>query len=204
MTSRIALAAIGLVFLAGCGMLAGRPHPVSHHVLEVPAAPFPITGAPATGVLLLRETEAPGIHQSLNLVYSRSPGTLSHYQYARWSEIPARRFDTLLRQRLDAGGRFQAVAAVGAGVRGDFQLNARLLDFHHDAAQPPGFARVALEVELVDRRDARLIARELLWSQAPAPSHDALGAATALGRASGQVLDELVNWLDRVRQRDAR
>lgn len=186
------------LFLGGCGMLAGRPHPVSHHVLAVPpAAAQP--GTPVATTLLVRDTEAAGMLQGPPLLYSRAPGTLSAYQYARWAEPPAARFNLLLRQRLETAGLYQAVAEMGAGVRGDQQLNTRLLEFHHDAAQSPGQARVALEADLVDRRDGRLLARQRFQARAPAPSHDAAGAAAALGVASGRVMDEVVDWLGRVR-----
>ncbi len=186
------------LFLGGCGMLAGRPHPVSHHLLTVPpAAVQPAT--PIETTLLLRDTEAAGMLQGLPLLYSRAPGTLSPYQYARWVEPPAARFNLLLRQRLEAANLYLAVAEMGAGVRGDQQLNTRLLAFHHDATQPPGQARVDLEAELVDRRDGRLLARQRFQAQAPAPSHDAAGASAALGVASGRIMDDVVDWLGRLR-----
>lgn len=202
---RISLIAFMSLTLAGCGLFAGRPRPVSNHVLSVPAGiPAAAPAKPAVAVLLLGDTDATGIYQGLNLIYSRVPGALSQYQYARWSETPAHRLNRLLRERLDASGLYQAVAEVGAGVRGDYQLNTRLLDFYHDAALPPGVARVTLEAELVDRREAKLVARGRFQGEAPASGYDAMGAAAALGQASGAALDQLVNWLERVRPQDAR
>ncbi|HNI06675.1 MAG TPA: ABC-type transport auxiliary lipoprotein family protein [Thiobacillaceae bacterium] len=190
--------------LAGCGLPAGRPQPVTFHVLEVP--PPAALAAPATPgpTLLLGDTEAQEILKGLNLVYSRSPGTLGQYQYARWSEPPARRLNLLLRQRLEAGGMFRSVAELGTGIGGDVQLNTRLLDFHHEAVQAPGLARVALEAELLDRRDGRLLARQVFQAEAPAAGYDAAAAARALGQASGRLLDDLTQWLARVRMGDAR
>lgn len=199
-----ALLSLFMLALAGCSLLAGRPHPVSHHVLGVPDGVAMAGTRAGAMVLLVGDTDTPGIYQAPNLVYSRAPGTLSHYQYARWSETPARSFNRLMLRRLDASGLFEAVADVGTGVRGDLLLNTRLLDFYHDAAQAPGVARVALEAELVDRRDAKLVARTLIRAEAPAPSHDATGAAAALGQASGHAMDQLVSWLGQVRPRDAR
>jgi len=210
MTARISRSALALVLflLGGCNMLAGRPHPVTLHVLEPPAGAVHASPAATTkissAVLLVRDTESPGVFQSLNLVYSRTPGTLSYYQYARWSEMPARRFNTLMRQRLDASGLYGAVAEMGSGVLADYQLNTRLLDFHHDAAQSPGVARVFLEAELVHRRDARLIARRQFKAEAPVPAYDATGAANGLGLASARILDELMVWLSQVQPVDAR
>ncbi len=204
---RHALTCLLLAALAGCSVLpAGRPRPVSHHVLTIPAAPAPATSAArlAGGVLLLRDTDTPGIFQSVRLVYSREPGTLNYYQYARWSETPARTFNALLRQRLNAAGLYDAVVSLGAGVAADYQLNTRLRDFQHDAAAVPGVARVSLEAELVRRGDGRLLAREAFQAEAPAPSHDAAGAAAGLGQASGRVIEALAAWLARVQPMDAR
>lgn len=195
-----------IVCLAGCGQV-GRPHPVSHHVLRVAdagAAAAPANAAARQGVLLVRDTETPGVFQSVRLVYSRTPDTLSYYQYARWSEAPARSLNAHLRQRLNTAGPFEAVVPLGTGVQAEYQLNTRLRDFYHDAAQSPGIARVTLEAELVRRRDARLIARQVFAAEAPAPSHDAAGAAASLGRASDHLLDDLVTWLARVRPADDR
>jgi ABC-type uncharacterized transport system auxiliary subunit len=118
--------------------------------------------------------------------------------------MPARSLNTLLRQRLNASGLYSAAVPVGAGVQADYQLNTRLQSFFHDAAPPPGVARVTLEAELVSRRDARLIARQVFQAEATVASHDASGAATGLGQASGRALDELTAWLARVQPVDAR
>jgi len=198
------LAALAATLLSGCFGLAGRPRPVSHFVLEIPAAASAQPTASRAGVLLLRDTETPGVFQSVRLVYSRTPGALSYYQYARWSDAPARSLNARLRQRLNDSGPFAAVAPLGAGVRAEYQLNTRLREFFHDAAHAPGVARVTVEAELVRREDGRLLARELFRAEAPAASYDAAGAAAALGVASGRLVDELGAWLARVRPADAR
>lgn len=200
---RLTLLSLALLALAGCSPLAGRPQPVLTYVLAAP----PATAAPAgpgRDSLILPPVDAPDVHQALNLIYSRSPGTLAQYQYARWSDLPPRAFSALLRQRLAESGQFQAVAYLGSGVRGDWQLNTRLAEFHHDAASPPGTARVSLEAELVDRRDGHLVARQQFRAEAPVASFDAAGAARALGEASGRLLDDLAAWLARVRPAGAR
>lgn len=195
-----------LNLLAGCSLLpAGRPQPVSHHLLNVAAPARPAARSPGSdAVLLVRETETPGVFQSVRLVYSRSPDTLNYYQYARWAETPARTLNALLRQRLIDSGLYRAVVPLGAGVSADYQLNTRLQGFFHNAASAPGQALVSLEAELVSRRDARLVARQSFQAGAPAATHDAHGAAAALGVASGRILDDLTAWLARVQPVDAR
>lgn len=196
-----------MLVLSGCSLPGARTQPISHYVLEVPAAAAPAI-APAANVarpvLLLRDAEPGGFSQSLRLVYSRTPGTQAHYQYARWNEAPPKRLHTLLRQRLLASGLYAGVLPLGSGVQGDYQLNFRLLDFFHDAAQTPGSAHVALEAELVQRSSARLIGQQVFVADVPLARQDAAAAAASLGQASGQVLDALIAWLARVQPVDAR
>ncbi len=80
-------------------------------------------------------------------------------------------------------------------MRGDFQLNTRLVDFYHDSATPPGVALMILEAELLRRADARLLERRIFIAQEPVQSYDAAGATDALGRAANRVMDELTLWL---------
>jgi cholesterol transport system auxiliary component len=193
----------GALALAGCALPGGDKRATTHYALAVQPAPA-AAGDPGRGVLLLDETRAVDFLSSSRIAYSRAPGTLARYQYARWQAPPARALHGPMRRHVEAAGVFAAVASFDAGVRGDYLLNSRLLAFHHDIAVPPGSARVELEAELIDRADARLIARETFVAEAPAPSFDAAGAAAALGEASGQALRELGAWLARVRPRDAR
>lgn len=193
--------------LAGCSLPGARTQPISHYVLEAPTANA-TTNAPLSTakrpVLLLRDAEPGGLSQSLRLVYSRSTGTQAQYQYARWSEAPPKRLHTLLRQRLLASGLYAGVLPLGAGVQGDYQLNFRLLDFFHNAVQTPGYAHVVMEVELLRRDTARLVAQQTFTADVPLASQDAAAAAKSLGQASGQVLDAVIAWLARVQPVDAR
>lgn len=180
--------------LTGCSVLGGRDQPVSHFVLE-DRSQHPAGALPAlTGTLLLRETEAAGLCQGAALVFSREPGRLGLYQYARWTEPLPRRLHQLLKTRLDPHAR---VASLGSGVVGDWQLNTRLLECHHDARQSPGQARLSLEVELVDRSRGELRARRTFEATEPLAGYDAGQAAAALSRATSQVLDQVETWLSR-------
>lgn len=193
-----------VVLLAGCS-LPGAPRQASTvHVLNVAQ---PLT-APATAssasVLLLGETRVNDFLGANRIAFSRAPGTLGSYQFARWHEPPARSLQARMRQHIEHAGLFASVAALDTGVRGDYLLNTRLLEFHHAVVTPPGSARVSLEAELIDRAAARLIARATFTAESPAASFDAPGGVAALGDASGRVLDELNLWLARVLAENAR
>jgi cholesterol transport system auxiliary component len=193
--------ALGLLLLAallgGCLRLPGPGQAVTYHVLTDPG---PVVKSPRThaATLLVREMDAPALYQVPNPVYSREAGTRMHYQFARWSEPPAKRLTWLLRQRLEAAAVFEVVSPLGGGVRGDYQLNTRLVDFYHDTASPPGIVLLVLEAEVLRRTDARLLERRIFVAQQAVSSHDAAGATEAMGRAANRVIDELTLWLAQV------
>ena len=189
-----------LLLLSACSLPGPRPA-ATWYVLEDQSSPTAIASSNKPiwpGTLLVRESDAPSFYQSSALAYSRTPGTRGHYQYARHTEMPGPRLATLIRQRLEQSGLFPAVAPLGSGVEGRYQINTRLLDFYHDAAQAPGTVKLHLEVELIRRADAHLLARTRIETSAPAPSHDAAGAARGANAAVTQALDQLTTWLTQI------
>lgn len=196
---RLFVGAAVALSVAACSLPGQPKRPVTHFILADAAAPASRAGAAKPATLLLHEMEAAPFQQDTRLIHSRAAGTRAHYQYAAWSEPAPRRLTWLLRQRLQAAGVFAAVAPLGAGVVGDYQLNTRLIDFYHDAATAPGQARLVLEVELVERAAARLVARRIFVAQTPLTRYDAEAAAEAaaeaLGGAANEVLDAVIAWL---------
>lgn len=187
-----------LLTLAGCGLGSPRP-PVTWYVLEDRPAAVASAATAWPGPLLVRETETSDFYQSKALVFSRAAGTRNHYQYARQPEPPAAQLALLIRQRLEKSGLFPVVSMPGSGVESRYQLNTRLLDLYHDAAQAPGVVRLVLEAELVKLDEGRQLAVTRIETSAPTASHDAAGAAAASNQAVGQALDQLVEWLGKKR-----
>lgn len=182
------------LLLAGCTVLSGARQPVTDYVLADEGAIQRLPhGHP--GVLLLGEMEAPAFYQVPALAYSRQPGTRAHYAFAQWTEPPAQRLTWLLEQRLRQAGAFHTVALLATGVTGQYQLDTRLVDFYHDASAKPGTAVLAIEADLVQRTDGRLLAHRTFRVRVPVASYDAEGAAKAMDRAAARVLGEIAVWL---------
>lgn len=183
--------------LAGCVSL-GSVEPQRYYVLEDrnadgPSAPGP--GAGMSPVLLVGPTLAAGFYDAQAIAYSPRPGLLARYQFHSWSERPGKRFGELLRSRLERTAGLGAVASSTSGVKGDLVLSTTLTELYHDAAQPPGTARVELSAELVDRSRRVLVARRSFQRTAPVETYDAPGAVRALNQAVTGVLDDVDAWL---------
>lgn len=194
---RIMLLACAL--LAGCvnfGDKTNAPATV-HYVLEDSGriAVAATTASPVTSpILRVSDTVVAGFYDGEPLVFARTPDTRAHYQFARWTERPGKRFADLMRARLDASVPYPVVAGSGH-VRGDRLLDTELVAFYHDASVSPGVFRLVLRAELVDLNRRVLIGRRQFEQVIPLASFDAAAAAAAANRAVGHTLDDLAAWL---------
>jgi cholesterol transport system auxiliary component len=147
-------------------------------------------------VLLVAPTTAAGFYDTQDIAYSRAPGTRAYYHYHSWTELPARRIGELLAARLEKSGGFRMVASLTSPVSGELVLSTHIADLYHDAASPPGVARVVLSAELADPLKRAIIARKSFSASAPATSFDAPGAVEGFNQALASLLDEVSAWVD--------
>lgn len=192
-----AAASIAMALLAGCMGIPEVP-PREYYVLEDRAGEGGAKPGAAPGrVLLVNPALASPFYDTQSLVFSRAPGQRAYYQFAAWTERPARALSELLARRLEAGGGFRAVAATTAGVRGDIVLHNRLEEFYHDVAEKPGSVRIEVTAVLVDPVERTLIARRRFVLSAPVASENAPGAVAAFNQATTALLDEMSAWIAR-------
>jgi ABC-type uncharacterized transport system auxiliary subunit len=182
--------------LAGCFGASSVP-PRQFYVLDAPGAVAPPRAvAPLGATLLVAGTTVDAFYDADSLVFSRAAGERQYYQFASWTERPARRVALLAQQRIDARGSFAGVAGLASGVAGDLLLNVALVDFYHDVSVAPGLARVAIAAELVDARSRALLGRRVFAASASVPSDDARGAVAGFDRATADALAPLVVWVE--------
>ena len=183
------------VTLAGCFSLGTHKNvPIVTYQLRDSASMTP-SAQPNPRTLLVLPTSSNPFYDTESMAFSRAPDTRGLYQFAHWTERPARRLSSLLLTRLDAQHAFANVAQAGSGIKGDWLLDTELLAFYHDAVTAPGSVRVALRADVVDVRSRSLVARKRFEVSVPAPSYDAAGAAQAFNQATGSLLDQVSRWL---------
>lgn len=192
---RIAIAVAAIAALASCASF-GPQEPQRYYVLDaLPAKAGPVR-TPRASTLLVAPTTASSFYETQEIVYSRAPGVRAYYQLHAWTERPARRITELLVTRLEREGLFKTVAAAVSGVQGSLVLNTHLVEFYHDAADPPGSVKVTITAELMDPALRVLLARRTFDRSARAATYDAAGAVHALSGAVTAILDDIASWVD--------
>jgi cholesterol transport system auxiliary component len=161
------LAALLALLLAACAPFGDARQAQRYFVLE------PDMEQAGSLPVRLGAVTASGFYDSEAIAYSRAPGTRGYYQLNSWTEPPARRIGELLGRR--------------SGDKGPL-LNLHLIEMYHDAASPPGTARVSLAAELAGRK-------EIFTGTAAAASFDAQGAVRGFNEALGKVLGDLSRWV---------
>jgi cholesterol transport system auxiliary component len=190
--------AAGLLAAGGCGSLGlDRPTPTWYVLDDPEAAPGTAPGgARIDKVLLVAAVQASAFDESTMLAFGRTADTRAHYQFAGWTERPARRLGELVERRLAARGRFAAVGQTTSGLRGDLVLQLSLDHLYHDLSTTPGQARIAVRAELLQWRERRLLARRRFERSEPVAQEAADAAVRGLQRATVSLLDELSAWVE--------
>ena len=164
-----------VLLLAGC-FPSGTREADRYFILDAPG------GRPAAVALRVAPTTAASFYDTQSIVYSRAPGTRAYYQFNHWTERPQQAIHDELLRRFPSSSR-------------NLVLNTHLNELYHDAARPPGTARITLTAELANA-DKQVIARRTFEHAAPAASYDAPGAVHGFRQALGALLNELAAWVE--------
>jgi cholesterol transport system auxiliary component len=204
MQMRYLTAALMALMLGGCNALGalGNPQGITWFTLE---ARSPRTAPPpaSTGdrsvmplTLLVALADSNPFYNSTQIAYSRSDIARAYYQFAAWTERPAKSITTLVSKKLQHQGQFAQVARQTAGILGNLELNLSLVELYHDAASVPQQGRIRIDVELVDIQLKRLVARQSFSAASEVQVSDAANAVRAISLATDRVLSELTDWVN--------
>lgn len=189
----------------GCVSLGGNAPAFAFYALEdlnEQAPRNPPQDPKIDRVLLVSGPPSSPFYDTTSLAYSRGEGARAYYQFSGWTERPARRIAQLAERRLATRGSFENVASATAAVRGDLLLNLNLEHLYHDAVDQ--LARVEIVAELVDWRTRALLARQRFAQAVPVPEPAAAAAVASISRATTELLDAIVPWVEQAARESLR
>mgnify|MGYP001820046196 CR=1 FL=1 len=196
------IAATTVLGATGCnGLGLGTARPVTWYALNdqlhpSAAAAQAVHSRRIRRVLMIGPVDANPFYDSTQVAYSRSDIARAYYQFAAWTERPAKRLSLLVERRLAARGRFLGVVNSTAGVRGDLLLTLSLDEIFHNAAKRPQHAQISVHARLIDWRNRTLIAERGFSSNAKVTAPNAASAVRGLTTATTSFLDELAIWVE--------
>ena len=187
--------------LAGCGSLSltNTSPKIDYFVLQDLARPAALNaGTPPRNsrVLLIAAMTSQTLFDSERMVFTKDGVSRSYYQFANWSDRPARSIAGLAETRLSRVGGFKAVAQSTSALKTDLLLSLRLNELTHDDSISPGVVRLDVTADLLDWRTRELIGRRTFTQKVAVDSRDSIGGAQAANRAVTAMLDELSLWVE--------
>ena len=166
-----------ILLLVGCSLpLSAPPADTTHTLALAPDTPVPRAMPAGVTLQVAAPSAAPGYATSA-MAYRQSPHELLYYARHRWVDRPARLLGQALEDGLSLAG--VSVLAEGAGARPDYRLLSELLQLEQDFTQRPSRVRLALRLQLVDVRLARVLGNHTVRLEQPAVSDDAPGGVVA-------------------------
>jgi cholesterol transport system auxiliary component len=194
-------ACLAAAVLTGCGILMPQPpEPTRYYVLEPRPCPDQTRKRDARGTIALENATSANLVDPTHIVFSEAPGSRGRYQFAAWASPVGEQWTMLLVRRLECAALFSTVSRGYHPTASDFMLVTELVSLVHDTSTPPGTATVEVRAELSSTaRGSRLHARTFTSSR-EVPSFDAAGAVAGFDAAIGNVLDELLGWVEQTTQ----
>jgi cholesterol transport system auxiliary component len=189
------IVALASIFISGCSFIVGESPDRNLYVLNLSPCETEDRGPAVSSSLLVRNTQANSFYDSQKIVFSDDTLTRGYYQFAGWTESPARQITSLILERLQCEPVFAKVTRGFEPAITDYSLSTELLEFRHDAADRPGKVIVVLRSELYDLHSRELIASRSMKAEEPVADYNAEGAVKAFNAATEKILSELIDWL---------
>jgi ABC-type uncharacterized transport system auxiliary subunit len=199
------LATLLAALATGCGSLLPERSAQTYYRFDDATPSPPPRAQPVLRSLLIAAISSNAVGNAYGMLYSRTPGERAYYQYNEWTDRPTLRIAQLLLERLDARHAFNGVAQMGSGVAGDLLVNVVVDDVVHDLqGGGGGVGRITVALEVVDRRERRLLGRRTFVESSPSQAANAGGGAAAVNRAVTAFLDDASAWIESVAETGSR
>ncbi|MBX3578120.1 MAG: membrane integrity-associated transporter subunit PqiC [Rhizobiaceae bacterium] len=193
MLSSVALVALALT---GCGALPGLGTPPLD-TFEL-SAPKPDEGRRRGGIqLLIAEPSALKAVDGQDIVIKTAPGSIQYLKGAQWADRLPRIVQARLAESFQLSGRFGGVGKPGEGLAIDYQVIVDIRAFEVQIAGGVQQAYVELYVRILNDRNGTVRASRTFEAAAPLAGAGNPAYVSALDRAFGEAVTDIVAWTAR-------
>lgn len=188
---RAAHAVAGLALLAALGGCGGGATPLTFDLAALPGQPRTVGAARS---LVVSEPVGLQPMEADRIIVRERGGSLSFLGGGQWADRLPRLIQTRIIQSLENSGRLRSVSRPGDKIPSEYLLVSEIRAFDIDAGS--GEAVVDLSAKLIAEGTGRVVNARVFTARVPVPKVDAQTAATGLDAALGQVLGDLVRWVN--------
>ncbi|MCX6062044.1 MAG: ABC-type transport auxiliary lipoprotein family protein [Campylobacterales bacterium] len=182
--------------LTGCSAL----RPSLHEYTILPSyVPHVTTTLPIKAALKLSSTRSIPSLVSTQLYYLKDTSHIDAYLYSRWSDSPSSMIDRSLYSSLQNRQLFTTLIPVTSKATADLILESDLNAFYHrflNDSKSEGL--IDITYRLIDLKTKTTLASKRFYITEPALSADAQGGVNALTKATHQLSENTIDWLETV------
>jgi cholesterol transport system auxiliary component len=136
---------------------------------------------------------SPGF-ETAQIAYVQRAYELDYFAVNRWADTPSRMLGPILTQALEQSGGFSAVVQSPSIVPADVRIVSELVRLQQNFETHPSRIELALQVQVFDVHNKRLLATKLFETTESAPSDDPYGGVTAANAALQRILEQIVDF----------
>lgn len=179
-----------LALLGGCG--GGTPL-----TFDLAALPGQARAGSTARSIVVSEPVGLQPMEADRIIVREPGGSLSFLGGGQWADRLPRLIQTRVIQSLENTGRLRSVSRPSDKVPSDYQLVSEIREF--DVNSGTGEAVVDLSAKLIAEGTGRVVNARVFTARVPVKKVDPQSAAAGLDAALGQVLADLVRWVNTAR-----
>ena len=176
--------------MAGCAGFGGTPQKDTYELSSVAPVPGPYS---RQRQIVVTDPSALRSVDGLNIVVRTSRSSIKYLAGSQWSDnLPALIQENLV-QAFEDSDRLGGVGKPGDGIAVDYLLSSTIRAFEIDTNGSDA-AVVDISVRLIDDRNGVVKAQQVFRATWPVNGSGNEAFVTALDRASGAVIQDIVAW----------
>ena len=161
-------------------LLKEVPYVEKHQTHPITIAIAPVKGEP--------------LYDRMEMAYATSPYSIDYFTKSEWAESPSKMVQVLLEKSLNNSHYFHGVITLPSYARYHYLLNTEIIDLKQLFVTNGSYYQIKVKVDLIDARNARLIASKTFTTKRSAHENNARGGVIAANHAMADVLRKITRF----------